>query len=251
MRISCDLENSLRSIMLERDNVWYNRVQVLPNYQNHTIFQKFLNIVLPYKGECFIPVLGLSKTIEYIQEWFSLDYPAQPVKLSYPLYVGGFDRKSTVDSIIKSITRCPNNLRLSNIKTSKGINYYGGQGLIFNEHWTPLMLCGFIINIDRDNGRINIVKPVCYVSPIVFDSTDLLSKAIIKKIIPYISMNGVSTSRYFMRDFISLNQDTFNKVSITIEFIDNYFTSPTKPIDIENLDDSIWKFLEEDVSSLI
>ena len=253
MTISYALENTLRSVLFsEGGERWYNHAQIAPNYQNNTVFSRFLEVVLPYDGECFIPVLGLSNTIGYIQRWFDRVHPTQPVKLSYPLYVGGSDTKRTADSIIQSINMCPSNLRLTNVKTSKGLDYYGGQGLIFDEHWTPLMLCGFIINIDRTNRTIAVVRPVCYVSPIVFELNDILSKAIVKKVIPYVSMHGVSVPSIFRSSgHLTFSSDRFRNVPVTIESINDYFISPVKPNIIDGLDDHIWDFLLENVSDLV
>lgn len=253
MTISYALEGSLRNeTFSENGDRWYNNASIAPNYQNNAVFSRFLEVVLPYDGECFIPVLGLSNTISYIQQWFDGVYPTQPVKLSYPLYVGGSETRRTADSIIQSINRCPSNLRLANIKTSKGLDYYGGQGLIFDEHWNPLMLCGFIINIDRINRHITVVRPVCYVSPVVFESNDILSKAIVKKVIPYISMQVVSVPSVFRNSsYLTFSYDRFRNVPVTIEFINDYFISPASPTVIEGLDDSIWDFLSKNVNDLI
>lgn len=253
MTISNALRNTLWSdTFADGGEIWYSRAQISPNYENNAVFSRFLEIILPYDGECFIPVMGLSGTIDYIQQWFDSAHPTQPVKLSYPLYVGGSQMRRTADSIIQSINKCPASLRLSNIKTSKGLDYYGGQGLIFDEHWNPLILCGFTINIDRTNKLITVLKPVCYVSPVVFENNDLLSKAIVKKVIPYISMNGVSVPPIFrLRSYILFSYDRFSNVPVTIEYINDYFTTPARPSIIEGFDDSIWDFLTDNVNDLI
>lgn len=250
MIISRALEGSLRNeTFSEEGDRWYTHAQITPNYQNNAVFSRFLEVVLPYDGECFIPVLGLSNTLSYMEQWFDSVHPTQPVKLSYPLYVGGSETRRTADSIIQSINKCPSNLRLTNIKTSKGLDYYGGQGLIFDEHWTPLMLCGFIINIDRINRHMTVVRPICYVSPIVFESNDILSKAIVKKVIPYISMQGVSVPSVLR--YLRPYPNRLRNVHVTIKFINDYFTSPVEPNIIDGLDDHIWDFLLENVSDLV
>lgn len=253
MTISYALKNSLRSeTFAEGGDRWYNHAGVAPNYENNAVFSRFLEVVLPYDGECFIPVLGLTNTISYIQQWFDSVHPTQSVKLSYPLYVGGSETRRTADSIIQSINRCPSNLRLTNIKTSKGLDYYGGQGLIFDEYWNPIMLCGFIINIDRINRHITVVRPVCYISPVVLERNDILSKAIVKKVIPYISTYGVSVPSILRSSsYLTFDSTRFRNVPVTIEFINDYFISPASPTVIEGLDDSIWDFLSENVNDLI
>lgn len=243
------LESSLRNnTFAEGENNWYQPASIAVNYQNNTVFSKFFEVIVPYNGECFIPVLGLSNTISCIRDWFASVAPAQFTKFSYPLYIGGEETRKTADSIIQSINRCSRGRRLTHIKTCKGLDYYGGQGLIFDELWNPFMVCGFIINVDGINRAISVVRPVCYVSPTIFVNGDILSKAIIKKVIPYISLHGISVP---VRDIALFNTNEFRNVSVTIAPIKGFIVSPTKPGTIENLDNSIWEFLRKNISDLV
>lgn len=252
MTYSYALEHSLRNGTFEENPGWYPSAEREPCYSDNNIFSKFLEITLPYDGECFIPVLGTFVTTNAIQEWFCSDSPMTCMKISYPLFVGGSDTKRTADAIIQSINRCNNNLRLSNIKTSKGLDYYGGNGIIFDEHWNPLMLCGFITRLDRARRELLIKKPVCYVSPKVFTNNDILSKAIIKKVIPILSMNGIYAPQTLRdRAHVTINFAEFGNVLIVVKDLDEYFKSPKPPIDIENLDDSIWNFLSDNIPDLV
>lgn len=252
MTLSYALESSLRSHIFSEEACGYTPNLIPVNYENNTVFSKFLEIVLPYDGECFIPVMGLSDTLGYIHQWLESVSPTQPVKISYPLFIGGADTKKTGDSIIQSINRCPKSLRLTNIKTSKGLDYYGGQGLIFDEHWSPLMLCGFLINIDRINRHINIINPICYVTPKVFENNDILSKTIIKKVIPFISMKRVSVPEVLRYNgTCAYNSSSFINIPVIVKSVDNYFSSPSSPTEIEGLDNSIWNFLSENANDLI
>ena len=113
------------------------------------------------------------------------------------------------------------------------------------------MLCGFIMNIDSTSRTIHIIKPVCYISPVVFESNDLLSKAIIKKIIPYLSIHGISVPTIFRTYNVLYNYNSFWHVPISIKYINDYFICPVEPAIIENLDDSIWSFLRENVNDLV
>lgn len=252
MTYSYALENTLRNETFEESDRWYSHARCAPCYTDNNVLSKFLEVIIPYEGECFIPVLKLSSTIWAIQNWFVSVSPMQPMKLSYPLFVGGTDTKRTADAIIQSINRCSSDLRLSNVKTAKGLDYYGGNGLIFDEHWNPLMLCGFIIELDRSQRNILVKNPICYVAPEVFTNNDLLSKAIIKKIIPFLSIYGVNTPHVFgFESNIILNSLRFNHVPVTIRDIDSYFKSPHVPVDIENLDSSIWEFLSNNIPDLV
>lgn len=253
------LESSIRNnTFAEGEDNWYQPASIAVNYQNNTVFSKFFEVIIPYNGECFIPVLGLSETLSRIQNWLDSMNPAQFIKFSYPLYVGGEETRKTADSIIQSINRCSRGRRLAHIKTCKGLDYYGGQGLIFDELWNPFMVCGFIINVDGIHRTMSVVRPVCYVSPTVFVNGDILSKAIIKKVIPYISLHGISVP---VRHRIPFNTTEFRNVPVTIAPIKGFIVSPTKPgtiksLDrepdtIENLDNSIWEFLRKNISDLV
>lgn len=254
------LESSLRNnTFAEGEDNWYQPASIAVNHQNNTVFSKFFEVTVPYNGECFIPILGLSNTLSCIQDWFASVAPAQFTKFSYPLYVGGEETRKTADSIIQSINRCSRGRRLAHIKTCKGLDYYGGQGLIFDELWNPFMVCGFIINVDGINRTMSVVRPVCYVSPTVFLNGDILSRAIIKKVIPYISLHGISVPYRGRIPFNNTNE--FRNVSVTIAPIKGFIVSPTKPgtiksLDrepdtIENLDNSIWEFLRKNISDLV
>lgn len=254
------LESSLRNdTFAEGEDNWYQPAPIAVNYQNNTVFSKFFEVIIPYNGECFIPILGLSDTLSRIQDWLDTIDPTQFIRLSYPLYVGGEETRKTANSIIQSINRCSRSCRLAHIKTCKGLDYYGGQGLIFDELWNPFMVCGFIINVDGINKTMSVVRPVCYVSPTIFVNGDILSKAIIKKVIPYISLHGISVPCIGRIPFNNTNE--FRIVTVTIAPIKGFIVSPTKPgtiksLDkkpdtIENLDSSIWEFLRKNISDLI
>lgn len=246
------LLTSLENEAFQESYGWYPNVNREPCYAENDILSRILKVEVPYEGECFIPVLGFQDTLKVLQEWIALAEPIESIKLSYPLFVGGADSKKTANSIIQSINRCNRTLRLTNIKTSKGLDYYGGNGLIFDEHWNPLMLCGFNIEINRNQGVINVNNPVCYIDTNVFINNDILSKGIIKKVIPILSKYRVSSPSYFTT---SSNEvvipPVFDSVPITVCSIDKYFEIPCKPINVENLDASIWEFLSNSISNII
>ena len=114
------------------------------------------------------------------------------------------------------------------------------------------MLCGYIINIDRINKVIRIVKPVCHVSPDVIENKDILSKAIIKKVVPFISTRGADVPVLFRRSHcVTFNSESFQCIPVTICCLNDFFVTPKAPRFIEHLDDAIWGFLEEHVNDLI
>ena len=252
MTLSYSLEESIRNTLFKEGGIRDYRVNVdLPHYEDNSIYSRFFEIIVPCEGTCFIPVLGMRATLNLIRYRFEQESP-QPIKISYPLYVGAIDTKRTADSIIQSINRCPAKARLCNIKTSKGLDYYGGQGLIFDENWAPLMICGFIIDIDKADRGISIKHPICYVSPSVFENNDLLSKVIIKKIIPFISSRGISIPRVRISSpNVYYGASDFCNIPVTIKPLGEYFRTPLFLNNKEDVSDSIWEFLSTNITDLL
>ena len=252
MTLSYSLEESIRGTLFKEGGTRDYGVNVdLPHYEDNSIYSRFFEIIVPCEGTCFIPVLGMWATLNLIRYRFEQESP-QPIKISYPLYVGAIDTKRTADSIIQSINRCPVNARLCNIKTSKGLDYYGGQGLIFDENWAPLMICGFIIDIGKEGRTIFIKHPICYVSPSVFENNDLLSKAIIKKIIPFISSRGISIPRVRISSSnVYYGSSDFCNIPVTIKPLGEYFRTPLFLNNKEDVSDSIWEFLSTNITDLL
>lgn len=250
MTISHALEVSLESNTFSTSaRGYYPSVSEFPSYVNNGFFSKFLQITLPYEGECFIPVVVASDIFSLITNWLISEGPTEPIQVSIPLFVGGSDTKKQADSIIQSINKCPKKYRLANIKTSKGLDYYGGNGMIFDENWDPMMLVGYHIKIDRTYRTVEVISPVCYVTPKVFEGNDILSKAILKKVIPFFSTgrifipNNVLGTRYY--------PETFSRIPVTIQYLDKFFYTPNKPVNIENLDDDIWDCLNRNIDDLV
>lgn len=265
MTISYSLEDSLSKLFLETDN-WGGRVLGSPyvTYEDHTVFSRFFEITLPYEGDCFIPVVGFARTLAFLSaEIVKTDNSKDPIKISYPLYIGSEQTSKTVDSIFKGFIRCDRSTRLINIKTSKGLDYYGGQGLIFDNSWNPIMMCGFNININRADKCIKFLKPVCFISPDVFTNNDLISKAIAKKIIYYLSVNKlcIPTALIHLRSIASANiadstitfdNYAFDNALVVIKNLKEYFIKPTDvKLDSETLDTSIWEFLYNNIDELV
>lgn len=108
-----------------------------------------------------------------------------------PLLPPTHDIKKTSDSIIGALFRRVgwglNSYRrcFKYIDTTKGYGYYGGKGLILTDDYKPLLVCGY--ETISTVTRFEYENPVCLVSPEVFTRDDIVSKCIVKKIIPYYS----------------------------------------------------------------
>lgn len=94
----------------------------------------------------------------------------------------------TSDSVIKHLFKYSGNNYNTSFKcvdTGKGYKYYGGKGIILDGDCRPLMICGYESKITNNN--IVDSKRVCLISPDVYIREDMVSKCIVRKIIPYYS----------------------------------------------------------------
>lgn len=247
MSISHSLERSLNEMFSVSNSFYYPLVQEAPSEVNNKLFSRFLNIEIPTGGECFIPKLQYRELCNKLLDWLDSN-PEAPLKVSYPLFVGGTEEKKTGDSVIQSINRCNKLMRLSHIVTTKERDYYGGNGLIFTDRWNPIFMIGFIINIDKENRKITFKHPICYVSPRVFIEKDILSKTMIKKIIPHISSRGALSPTWITGNYhyrISSEIIPFLGVPVVVKYLENYFQTPVQPSNPNTFNEDIWEFLKE------
>lgn len=254
MNLSYALEYSLSSeIFAEAPDAYVDRRRV-SKYADNTRFPRFLEVTIQYDTDCFIPVVGLSNTLKCINDvLIDEDSDDRPIKISYPLYVTDtYVNKRTSDSIIQFISKVSRTHRLREIVTSKGLRYYGGQGLIFDKDWNLMMMCGYVINIDRANVAINVKRHECHVSPDVFNKNDILSKTIIKKIIPYISSHRLHISSSIINSDALYNSSiSVSGAPVIIEPLKKWVYTTQSPYNIDRLDDDIWSFLNENRNDLV
>ena len=79
-------------------------------------------------------------------------FKAEYIPVSYthllPLYDNAPSQECrTFDSIITQLFTVGYGKRLQKVTTNKGEVYYGGKGIIFDESYTPLLLCLSLIHI--------------------------------------------------------------------------------------------------------
>ena len=155
------------------------------NLQESPSFRKFLQVDTS-KESFEIPTIMTGDSLSDIFE---------DSLLVLPLYVGkdiGIYRTS--DSVVRHLITASYEDRLVKARTSSGLTFYGGKGLILNERFDPLLLCTFKCHIEGISiggtppafTSVIIDGIVVHVNPMVFlDTTDLINKSIVKKVIPY------------------------------------------------------------------
>lgn len=136
----------------------------------------------------------------------------------------------TSDSIIKNLFRRNGNFNMSFncIDTGKGYKYYGGRGLILDEDYRPLMICGY------ESRVINYIvqsppKRVCLISPDVYTRNDMVSGCIVRKVIPFYSTCDIETK-------------------IIISHLINDFIRVPVPPDANNVDEEIYNILSHNMT---
>lgn len=175
-------------------------------------------------------------------------------KIILPLYDNAPSlEKKTFDSIIGQLfSNVGYDKRLQKITTNKGEVYYGGKGIIFDESYTPLLLCTLTARSERSEGNDNTMvyyRPICHVSPKVFlESNKLINKGIIKKLIPCYTSRDVNFPRNNLR-FSSNPED--RKVKVIVDNFNKFFVEPIKPTPSAIINDALNKCLIDNIDDIM
>ena len=175
-------------------------------------------------------------------------------KIILPLYDNApSQERRTFDSIIKQLfTNVGYDKKLQKIITNKGEVYYGGKGIIFDESYTPLLLCTLtarsVHTEDNDNTMVY-YRPVCHISPKVFLEPDkLINKGIIKKLIPCYTSRDVNFPRNNYR-FSSNPED--RKVKVIVDNFNKFFIEPIKPTPSATTNDTLNECLIDNIDDIM
>lgn len=169
-----------------------------------------------------------------------------------PLYNNADDTiKKSFDSIIEQFfSKTGYDKRLQRITTSKGEVYYGGRGIIFDESYTPLLLCvavGKIKHIALGKISISYHDLICYVSPRVFlNINNTVNRGIIKYLIPL-----YTTTRTSFCDFNSTFGIKDTTVKVIVEGLDRFFIEPIRPSSVSDINDSLNECLINNMDDII
>lgn len=183
---------------------------------------------------------------------------AKVEKVILPLYTNGNDQnRRTFGSIVREFfCRVSFNQRLLKVTTNKGETYYGGCGLILDEGFNPLLMCGLkarkVVTEDDEGAEVASMKyyrAICHVSPVVFaEPNKLINKGIIKKLIPlYATMDiNFPNGNYG----ISSSPDS-RKVEVIIDDFSKFFISPIAPTPSKCSNDALNKCLNDNIEDIL
>lgn len=169
-------------------------------------------------------------------------------QIAMPLYYGSTAIKKTSDAIIRWFFReTPvGNKRLSKIM-SKGKVYYGGNGMIFDQHMKPLVLYTVTVTgmtpITVPHRPVRMKTTISAfnvrVSPKVLLKDDMLKKNIISKAIPSLVSESLSVVRGVM-----LDKPITPKV--IIEDLSEWIKRPAKVGNPQTFKEDMQKFLSRE-----
>lgn len=239
MKLSVQLKNNIHNLISQYTN-YVTGSNIYTNYFNNNVFKYFLKIHINKEDPFFVPTFGIDKLSYYVST-------NNDEELIYycPLYVRCSMQRTSVNAILSNMFGISRQ-NLMKITTPENLVYYGGSGIIINGDNELLMLCGSLFEMDCNIHKIVPLNPICYVSPKVFcNETDPVSKALVKKVIPYIA--SLSNGEFPL----PLYTYKSNKVEIVIKDIDNFISICKKP-DFSEGSDRInalmWRFIENSIS---
>ena len=220
---------------------------------NNNVFRRSL-VVEVNDDEVEIPVIAREHFEKLVSD--NLIYPTinRIQRIILPLYNNALDQeRRTFDSIIKQLfTNVGYHERLQKITTSKGEVYYGGKGIIFDESYTPLLLCTLTAkSVHTEDNRNTMVyyRPVCHISPKVFlESDKLINKGIIKKLIPCYAKRDVEFPRGGYR--CSSNPED-KRVKVIVDNFDKFFIEPIKPTPSTCSNDTLNECLIDNIDDIM
>jgi hypothetical protein len=219
---------------LDRSTSTYHSPEVV-NFENHTLHNFYLHTLI-HEGNCIVPVFNLNNTAIFIDNFlFENTGDKLTNDFVYPLYSTASSLKKSGNSMLTYLFEW-NGPRLTTV-TYNDLTFTGGHGFIFKDR-TPLFSTFLKLNvyIDKENPTKNswlVTGVVVYIHPSVFTSNDLVSKAIIKKVIPTITSVGMKLPyKYAYSEFYS------GKPEVKIQDISSMFVIPSyyigNQIDLHN-----------------
>lgn len=216
------------------NSIEYNNPDRLERHlslDSNNVFRKSL-VIEVNNDEVEIPVIAREHFEGLVSDNMTYSTIMGIKRIILPLYDNiPSQERSTFNSIIAQLfTNVGYGQRLQKITTSKGEVCYGGKGIIFDESYTPLLLCTLTARSvhTEDNGNTMVYyRPVCHVSPKVFlESNKLINKGIIKKLIPYYTNRDINPPRSNY-NFSSNLED--RKVKVIVDDFNKFFIEPIKP----------------------
>lgn len=214
------------------------------NWTRNNIFNRFVKCDMG-GVDVEIPVFMRAYAENYVNIMKGKPYTNSVRELVAPMIDNTYISKRNADSIIKNMSSGSISYGLVSVITNKELIYHGYNGAIFDSDFNPLLLATLVghYNLTTSNTIQGITYTECrvYVHPkVVMDGTDIMHKAIMKKVIPYFLVESDSCTPYTER--ISCPIISNIKIKILIEDTSRFFKTPA-PVRQSLSDEDINNFL--------
>lgn len=235
----------------ESDNP--NQLGVNLSLDSNNVFRRSL-VIEVNNDEVEIPVIARKHFEKLVSDNITYSAIMGIKRIILPLYDNApSQEKRTFDSIITQLfTNVGYDKRLQKIITSKGEVYYGGKGIIFDESYTPLLLCTLTarsVHTENNGNTMVYYRPVCHVSPKVFlESDKLINKGIIKKLIPYYTSRNV---HFPINNYRFSSNPEDRKVKVIVDNFNKFFVEPIKPTPSAYSNDALNECLIDNIDDIM
>lgn len=220
---------------------------------SNNVFRRSL-VVEVNDDEVEIPVIAREHFENLVSDNLAYPITTRIQRIILPLYNNAPDQeRRTFDSIIKQLfTYVEYNKRLQKITTSKGEVCYGGKGIIFDESYTPLLLCTLTAkSVHTEDNRNTMVyyRPICHISPKVFlESDKMINKGIIKKLIPCYTNRDVDFPR---GGYMFSSNPEDKRVKVIVDNFDKFFIEPVSPAPSTTINDALNECLIDNMDDIM
>lgn len=227
-------------------NYGYNRNSVRLDLSRDKVFNKSLIVDISEEN---VEIPTIARVYYESTIWHNLQTPSSIERVVLPLYVNGTEKsRRTFDGIIREFFASTTfDERLVKVITGRGDVYYGGSGLILDENFEPLLMCGLKARKVPNENNMEYYRAVCYIHPKVFvEPSKLVNKGIIKKLIPLYTTADIR----FPDDMFTHNSNN-KKVEIIIDDFSRFFVSPIAPIPNKCNDSTLNKCLNDNIEEIL
>lgn len=200
------------------------------------IFRRsYLNIFSNKDSEYFITAKVLNNTL-YSPIGIFYNIPSlRERNADYVFGIGNINRSIIAKTSTKIMEHAFGKNRLSSIfiNTEKGYSYIAAYNILFTQDMNPLMM---FMYKDEQFAEFNVRKPILMVSPRVYASTDLMSKYIVKTLIP--NIHNIQISGYDSGIEVVVSHD-----------IDSFIHKASSPIDAD-FNKALYNILESNIEDI-
>ena len=250
MEFSIRFAHGVRSVFNSSDRNNPTQLERELSLDSNNVFRR--SLIIEVNDEIEIPVIAREHFEDLVLEKINYPLAVGTKRIILPLYDNASSQeRRTFDSIIMQMfNNVGFNMRLQKITTSKNEVYYGGKGIIFDESYTPLLLCTLSarkVHTEESGNSMVYYRPVCHVSPKVFlESDKLINKGIIKKLIPFYTSEEVN----FPNCMFGVNPES-KKVKVVVDNFDKFFIESIKPTPSDITNDALNECLIDNMDDIM